>query len=135
MNIFEWLGDRQILWLYFLILAMFLGLANRTGKAGNDACMSYVNRGRKTRARLTIFVVLITGVLVVTLTQGLGGAFLDAVLAAKVYEATGDISAPLVQSNMTLLKWIGVVLVVISVFIIAIYSGASQVVGSIVDKE
>ena len=126
MNLFEWLGNHQVVWLYLLILAIILGLANKTGKSGNAACTGYVNRGRKTKARLTIFVVLITGVLFVTLGQGFLGAFLDAGLAAKVYEATGDISQPLVQADMTALKWIGVVLFVVTVFILAICSGGDQ---------
>jgi len=134
MNIFEWLGNHQVVWLYLLILAVILGLANKTGNAGNDACTNYVNRRRKTRARLTIFVVLITGVLFVTLGQGFLGAFIDAGLAAKVYEATGDISQPLVQADMTALKWTGVVLFVVTVFVLVICSGADRVVGSIVDK-
>ena len=127
MSIFEWLGNHQVVWLYLLILAVILGLANKTGNAGNAACTSYVNRGRKTRARLTIFVVLITGVLFVALGQGFLGAFLDAGIAAKVYEATGDISQPLVQVDMTALKWIGVVLFVVTVFVLVICSGADQV--------
>ena len=126
MNIFEWLGSHQVVWLYLLILAIILGIANKTGKSGNAACTDYVNRGRKTKARLTIFVMLITGVLFVTLGQGFLGAFLDAGLAAKVYEATGDISQPLVQTNMTALKWIGVVLFVVTVFVLAICSGGDQ---------
>ena len=126
MSIFEWLGNHQVVWLYLLILAIILGLANKTGKSGNAACTGYVNRGRKTKARLTIFVVLITGVLFVTLGQGFIGAFLDAGLAAKVYEATGDISQPLVQADMTALKWIGVVLFVVTVFVLAICSGGDQ---------
>lgn len=135
MNIFEWLGNHQVIWLYLLILAMFLGLANKSGNAGNDACTDYVNRGRKTKARLAIFVALITGVLFVTLGQGFLSAFLDAGLAAQVYHTTGDISQPLVQADMTALKWIGVVLFVISVFVLVIFSGASQVVGSIIDRD
>jgi len=126
MNIFEWLGSHQVVWLYLLILAIILGIANKTGKSGNAACTGYVNRGRKTKARLTIFVMLITGVLFVTLGQGFIGAFLDAGLAAKVYEATGDISQPLVQADMTALKWIGVVLFVVTVFVLAICSGGDQ---------
>ena len=126
MNLFEWLGNHQVVWLYLLILAIILGIANKTGKSGNAACTDYVNRGRKTKARLTIFVMLITGVLFVTLGQGFLGAFLDAGLAAKVYEATGDISQPLVQADMTALKWIGVVLFVVTVFMLAICSGGDQ---------
>ena len=126
MNLFEWLGNHQVVWLYLLILAIILGIANKTGKSGNAACTDYVNRGRKTKARLTIFVMLITGVLFVTLGQGFLGAFLDAGLAAKVYEATGDISQPLVQEDMTALKWIGVVLFVVTVFMLAICSGGDQ---------
>jgi len=125
-NIFEWLGNHQVVWLYLLILAIILSIANKTGKSGNAACTGYVNRGRKTKARLTIFVMLITGVLFVTLGQGFIGAFLDAGLAAKVYEATGDISQPLVQADMTALKWIGVVLFVVTVFVLAICSGGDQ---------
>ena len=135
MSIFKWLGNHQVVWLYILILAIFLKIANRTGDAGNDACTGYVNRGRKTKARLTIFVILITGVLFISLGQGFFGAFLDAGLAAQVYHVTGDISQPLVQADMTALKWIGIVLFVVSVFVIAVWSGASQVVGSIVDKD
>ena len=52
--IFEWLGNHQIVWLYILIAAIFFRIANRTGDAGNDACANYVNRGRKTKARLGI---------------------------------------------------------------------------------
>ena len=126
MNLFEWLGNHQVVWLYLLILAIILGIANKTGKSGNAACTDYVNRGRKTKARLTIFVMLITGVLFVTLGQGFLGAFLDAGLAAKVYEATGDISQPLVQEDMTALKWIGVVMFVVTVFMLAICSGGDQ---------
>jgi hypothetical protein len=145
MSIFEWLGGHQVVWLYLLILAVFLGLANKTGNSGNDACTGYVNRGRKTKARLTIFVVLITGVLIVSLSQGFLGAFLDAGLAAKVYQATGDISQPLVRSaatargdlraDMTALKWIGVVLFVVVMFVLVICSGADQVVGDIVTRD
>ena len=134
MSIFEWLGNHQIVWLYLLILAIILGIANKSGKSGNAACTDYVNRGRKTRVRLTIFVILITGVLFISLGQGFLGAFFDAGLAAKVYEATGDISQPLVQVDMTALKWIGVVLFVVTVFVLVVCSGADQVVGSIVDK-
>jgi len=134
--LFDWLGGSQVVWLYLLILAILLWLANRTGKSGNEACTNYVNRGRKTKARLTIFVVLITGVLFVTLGQGFLGAFVDAALAAKVYEATGDISQPLIRTavtargdlrtNMSPLMWVGVVLFVVSMFILVIASGADQ---------
>lgn len=134
--LFNWIAEHMQICVYIFILALVLGIANKTGNAGNRACKGMVSRGSG-GFRKALFVILITGVLLVSLSQGWIGAFFDAVLAAKVYQQTGDISQPLIQREktpsgdwalaMTPFSWIMVALFVVSVFVLVIASGADRV--------
>ena len=123
--LFDWIAPRMQVWMYMLILAVVLGLANGTGKAGSESARGFLFRGRRTRGRILLFLVMVTGILILTLGQGFLGAFLDAGLAAKVYFKTGDISTGLFHPSGQI-KGIMAVLIVIGMFLLAIFSGGSQ---------
>ena len=123
--LFDWIAPRMQVWMYMLILAVMLGLANGTGKAGSKSARGFLFRGRRTRGRVLLFLVMVTAILFLTLGQGFLGAFLDAGLAAKVYFKTGDISTSLFHPSGQI-KGIMAVMIVISMFLLAILSGGPQ---------
>jgi len=127
----DWIAEHMQLCIYFFLAAVFFVLANRIGKHGNRASREVAARAPRCVAR-PLFILLITGVLIVTLVQGGAGAFVVLALAALVRERTGNIAQPLLTErpeDMTPEHWFWVGMVLVGMVCLAVASKGHKVIG------
>lgn len=127
----DWIAEHVQLCVYFFLAAAFFALANSTGKHGNRASREVAGRAPRCVAR-PLFILLITGVLVIALAQGGAGVLADLGLAAAVWERTGNIAQPLLTErpeDMTLAQWFWVAMAIVGLFVLAIASKGHKVIG------
>jgi len=129
----DWIAQHMQFCFYLFLVGIFFAIANGTGKSGNRTSEEIASHTHRSIAK-PLFVLLMTGVLIVTLIQGCGGVFFDAALAAKVYEQTGDINQQLFYLEMTPARWFWVAVTVIGLFFIVIASGAPKVIAGDFDE-
>ena len=122
----DWISQHMQFCFYLFLAGIFFAIANRVGKSGNRTSEEVASRAHRS-IRKPLFILLVTGVLIITLMQGCGGVFLDMGLAAKVYEQTGDINQQLFYLELTPTRRFWIAMVVVGLFFIVITSGAPKV--------